>query len=140
MNVVPDTNVWIRWFRERALPEPEADEPRPRVLVATVVLQELWAGVQDDAQARDLRRLYRLARASRTLLNPPAAAWVLSGRALGVLRSRRRLGPQRLRALRNDALVAATAFVVDARVLTENERDFELLREALAVAVGKLRA
>jgi predicted nucleic acid-binding protein len=102
------------------------------VLLATVEIQELWAGVSDESQARDLTRLYELARSSRTLLNPPAAAWVLSGRALGLVRAPRRCGPQRLRTLRNDALLAATAFLAGATVLTENEKDFELLNEALA--------
>lgn len=137
MNVLPDTNLWIRWLRDRAPPQWPPHEPRPRVLVSTIVLQELWAGVRDDEQARDLRRLHRLARASRTLLTPPAAAWILSGRAMSILRERRRLQPQRLRALRNDALLAASAFVVNAKVLTENERDFELIQDALEAAAAR---
>jgi predicted nucleic acid-binding protein len=133
VKVVPDTNVWIRWLRARSLPAPPADAARLRVLVASPVLQELWAGVRSDAEARDLERLHELARRSRTLLNPPAAAWVISGQALRTLAERGTVGPRRLRALRNDALLAASAALVQATVITENVHDFELLARVIPV-------
>lgn len=58
MRVVPDTNVWIGWFRSGEVPRPLPVTPRPVVLVSSIVLQELWAGVRYDAEARDLDRLY----------------------------------------------------------------------------------
>ncbi len=135
MNVVPDTNVWIRWLRERRITPPDG-VPRARLLVSTIVLQESWAGVSDTAQDTDLRRLYNLALRSRTLLNPPAAAWVLAGQALKALASRRAIGSQRLRVLRNDALLAASVLVNDGIVLTENRRDFALIAEVMPVRVS----
>ena len=103
--------------------------------MSTIVLQELWAGVRNDSEAHDLSRLRALARRVRTLLNPTDAAWVLSGQALARLRSRRNLGAARLRGLRNDALLAASAMLANAAVLTSNRRDFELIAEELAVSV-----
>jgi len=53
------------------------------VLLATIVLQELWAGVRHPREARDLERLYQTARRHGALLDPPPPAWVIAGQALG---------------------------------------------------------
>ncbi len=71
----------------------------------------------------------------RPLLTPPAAAWILSGQALQVLEQRGRMGAARLRALRNDVLLAATAWVHDAAVMTKNRADFARIAEVLPVRV-----
>ena len=131
MNVVPDTNVWIRWFRERALPALSAPGLRVNVLVSTIALQELWAGVRTDEEAQDIERLHELARRSRTLLNPPAAAWVLAGRVINLLATRHSIGAQRLRAMRNDVLLAANAVLANAAVVTENTGDFRQIAKVL---------
>jgi predicted nucleic acid-binding protein len=69
------------------------------------------------------------------LLNPPAAAWILSGRTLRILDSRRGLSGARLWALRNDVLLAATAFVYGTAVMTSNTADFKRIAEVLPVRV-----
>ena len=80
MIVVPDTNVWLMWSGkpgwEKSFP---AGVGQPSVLVATIVLQELLAGARDTAEREYLTALFRLARRYRKVINPPAAAWVLSG-------------------------------------------------------------
>jgi predicted nucleic acid-binding protein len=134
MTVVPDTNIWIGWLAHRTLDRDAWGGALGRVLVSTIVLQELWAGVSNVAERADLRRIYELARRRRTLSNPPAVAWVLSGEALQALRTRRSIGSARLRALRNDALLAATAFAEGATIITRNTRDFELLSHVMPVA------
>lgn len=137
MNILPDTNAWIAWLRRRHMPEAALEAPRPRVLLATVVLQELWSGAPDAQQARDLNRLFDVARRAGTLVNPPAAAWILSGRALASLASTRRLGAQRLRSLRHDCLIAVSASLLGATVWTEDLRDFELLADVVPVNVER---
>jgi predicted nucleic acid-binding protein len=79
--------------------------------------------------------VYVLAWRHRRLLNPPAAAWILSGQALQLLARSRRYGSARMRALRNDVLLAATAFVYGAAVMTHNRADFLRIAEVLPVRV-----
>ncbi|MGH7673100.1 MAG: hypothetical protein ACREMC_09370 [Gemmatimonadales bacterium] len=45
------------------------------------------------------------------------------------------MGAARLRALRNDVLLAATAWVHDAAVMTKNRADFARIAEVLPVRV-----
>ena len=105
------------------------------VFLATIVLQELWAGARAPDQRAYAERLYENARRARRLLNPPAAAWILSGQTLRILDGRRGLRGARLRALRNDVLLAATAFVYGVAVMTRDRRDFERIAQVLPVRV-----
>ncbi len=134
MKVCPDTNVWLEWSRSRTA-SLRIDEGRLRVHLATIVLQEIWAGARTAAERAFIERLHALAFRHRRVLNPPIPAWILSGQALALLARRRRLAPARLRALRNDALLAATALMHGAAVLTRNVGDYRLVAEVLPVRV-----
>ncbi len=105
------------------------------MFLATVVLQELWAGARAADQRAYAERLYETARGAGRLLNPPAAAWILSGQTLRILDGRRGLRGARLRALRIDVLLAATAFVYGVAVMTGDRRDFARIAEVLPVRV-----
>ncbi|HEV2670634.1 MAG TPA: PIN domain-containing protein [Gemmatimonadales bacterium] len=131
MKVCPDTNCWIG----RGLEEGPAGRRGARVLLVTVVLQELWAGAGTTEGRAYVERLYTLAWRQRRLVNPPTGAWILSGQALEVLARRRAYGPARLRALRNDVLLAATAFVHGAAVMTRDRADFAPIAEVLPVRI-----
>lgn len=136
MRVIPDTNVWIVWS---GAGPPDgfvlASHGNALPYLATITLQELWAGVRSRAERDYCERLYERARREGRLLNPPIAAWVLAGQTLGVLARRRRLGAARLRAMRNDVLLAATAWAYDAAVMTHDAADFAAIAEVLAVRV-----
>lgn len=133
MRVIPDTNVWIAWFRQAPSSVWRDAGERPRPFLATITLQELWAGIRSTAEQAYCERLYERARTAGRLLNPPAAAWVIAGQTLRVLA--RRVGPARLRALRNDVLLAATAWAYDAAVMTHDREDFERIAAVLPVRV-----
>jgi predicted nucleic acid-binding protein len=105
------------------------------VFLVTVVLQELWAGARTAKERAYVEQVHALAWRQRRLLNPPAGAWTLAGQVLEVLARRGRFGPGRLRVLRNDVLLAATAFVHGAAVMTRDRRDFERIAEVLPVRV-----
>jgi predicted nucleic acid-binding protein len=132
---VPDTNVWLAWFARAPERFPLASGGRVRVYLTTIALQELWAGTRSRDERDHCDRLYELARTRGRLLNPPGAAWILAGQGLNVLSRRGRLGPARLRALRNDVLLAAAAFTHGAAVMTRDVRDFERIAEVLPVRV-----
>lgn len=135
MSVVPDTNVWITWLGRSPAGFWYAAGGRARIFLTTIALQELWAGVRTAAERASCEQLYELARRRRRLLTPPGPAWVLSGQALNVLARRGGLGAARLRAMRNDVLLAATAVAHGAVVVTENRADFARIAEVLPVRV-----
>jgi predicted nucleic acid-binding protein len=134
VRVCPDTNCWIA-----RLLDPDrghrVGERRVTVLLTTIVLQELWAGARTPEQRAYAEQVYHLARRHRRLLTPPAAAWILSGQALRLLARRHRFSSTRLRSLRNDVLLAATALVHRAAVLTYDQRDFDRIAQVLPVRV-----
>jgi predicted nucleic acid-binding protein len=132
---IPDTNVWIAWSGRAPDGFAQEGRGRGRPLLATITLQELWAGVRSSAERAYCERLYEQTRRAGRLVNPPAAAWILAGQALGVLGRRSALGAARLRSLRNDVLLAATAWAYDAAVMTHDRRDFERIAEVLPVRV-----
>ena len=133
MRVLPDTNVWIAWLRAGAADLGVAKGGRLGVFLSTIVLQELWAGARSRGVASVLSQLMDLARKHGRLLNPPAAAWIVSGQVLREISATRRIGGPRLRGLRNDVLLAATAVSYGATVLTSNVKDFELVARFLDV-------
>jgi predicted nucleic acid-binding protein len=134
VKVCPDTNCWIAGALQ-ANPARRVGAERVDLFLTTPVLQELWAGARTAGHREYAERVYVLAWRHRRLLNPPAAAWILSGQALHLLARRSRYGPARLRSLRNDVLLAATAMVYDAAVMTHNRADFERIAEVLPVRV-----
>ena len=103
--------------------------------VAACQAAALRAGAPNATERAYVERLYLLAWRDRRLLNPPPAAWVLSGQALHILAHRQRVGSGRLRALRNDVLLAATALLHGAAVMTRNREDFALIAAVLPVRV-----
>jgi len=135
VRICPDTNIWIEWARQA--PRTFAfDRLGPAtVFLVTVTLQELWAGVRSEEEGLFLERLFHVTRRHGRLLNPPGPAWILSGRALAALVHVRSLKPTRLRLLKNDALLAATAFLHDAAVLTRDRGDFDVIAEVLPVRI-----
>lgn len=135
MRVVPDTSVWIGWLGAPPVTLDLGRRGRAVVLISTIALQELWAGAWRAAERADCERLFQTARRHHRLVNPPVGAWILAGQALAILARRGRLGAARLRALRNDVLLAATALAYGAAVVTENRADFARIAEVLPVHV-----
>ena len=135
MRVVPDTSFWIAWLRAPPVTLDLGRGGRASVLVSTIALQELWAGATRAAERSDCERLFQTARRHHRLVNPPVGAWILAGQTLAVLAHRGRLGAARLRALRNDVLLAATAWAHDAAVMTHDARDFVAIADVLPVRV-----
>jgi len=127
VRVCPDTHCWLEPLVTRA--------PRTNLLLASVVMHELWAGAPSPGERAFIEHLYLLARRDRRLINPPPAAWILSGQALHVLARAHAVGSGRLRGLRNDVLLAATALLHGAAVMTRNHDDFALIAAVLPVRV-----
>src|SRR5438445_13478332 len=118
MRVVPDTNVWITWSARAPEDLSLGDRGDALPFLATITLQELWAGARSTADRAYCERLLVEAQRHGQLLNPPAAACILAGQALGVLALRGRLRAARLRALRQRVLLARPPWAHQAPLMT----------------------
>jgi predicted nucleic acid-binding protein len=102
-----------------------ADAP---LWLSAVVLEELYAGVNDRAR-HVVARLERDFDRAKRILVPNLSDWAQAGRVLARLAAKydyEQIGQGRLT---NDALIAISAGRLGIRVITANERDFGRLAE-----------
>jgi predicted nucleic acid-binding protein len=92
---------------------------------SSVVLAELWRGVLNPADRKLLLELER----DHPILTPTRNNWLESGQILAKVRDDLGFGPEKLRDLHFDVLIALTARSHGARLITSNRADFELIRD-----------
>jgi predicted nucleic acid-binding protein len=88
-----------------------------------VVLAELSRGATKPAERQFVERLAR----NHPILTPTENNWLESGRQLSKIHVDKGFGPEKLRDLHFDLLIALTAWSVGARLVTSNRVDFELI-------------
>jgi hypothetical protein len=123
-----DTNIFIS-RKYNQLPE--------NFYMSVVVLQELVAGAQDEAELKALAVARREYEKSERLLIPTAEDWWLVGKVIyalqkGLKSQRGGLTPkmsadQKYR-ITHDVLIARTAKRVGVTVVTDNVKDFEAIQ------------
>jgi predicted nucleic acid-binding protein len=92
---------------------------------SSVVLAELWRGVQNQADRRLISQLER----NHPILTPTERDWLESGKILAKIRKDKGYEPRKLRELHFDVLIALTVRAHGARLITSNGADFELIRK-----------
>jgi len=90
---------------------------------SAVVLAELSRGATKPAELEFVERLAR----NHPILTPTENIWLESGRLLSKIHADQGFGPEKLRDLHFDLLIALTARSVGARLVTSNRADFELI-------------
>jgi predicted nucleic acid-binding protein len=120
--VIFDTSIFIDHLR--------TGRHGQRILAVTglvrnsaVVISELWRGASAPAERKFLRSLER----NHPVLVPTIKNWLESGQILNKIRTQRGFGPEKLRDLHFDVLIALTACSYGARLITSNRADFELI-------------
>jgi predicted nucleic acid-binding protein len=103
----------------------------PRTFLASVVSAELLAGATTQAARRAVLDLTRWAHRVRRVVAPDAGAWERAGAILSEIRQEEPHLRSKIPTLWNDLLIALCARQVGAVVVTQNARDFELLRRYL---------
>jgi predicted nucleic acid-binding protein len=128
--VVFDTNVYVAALRE-GLGGASFDrlhKAAPRTFLASVVSAELRAGARDEAGRSVVRELaQRFERVGRVVV-PTATSWDDAGDTLAQIAQREPARLTKIPTLWNDALIALSVRQIGAKLVTENLRDFELLR------------
>ena len=90
---------------------------------SAVVLAELSRAANKPAERQFVERLTR----NHPTLTPTENNWLESGRLLSKIHVDKSFGPEKLRDLHFDLLIALTARSVGARLVTSNRVDFELI-------------
>ena len=131
--VVFDTNVYVAALRE-GVNGPAFARMRdraPRTFLASVVSAELRAGAMDQTgRLAVLELVDRFDRLGR-VVTPDARSWNLAGDVLADIRRREPGLRGKIASLWNDALIALSARQIGASIVTDNVRDFELLRRSV---------
>ena len=131
--VVFDTNVYVAAIREGVDGPafPRISERAPRTFLASVVSAELRAGATDQTGRLAVRELVDQFDRLGRVVTPDARAWNLAGDVLGDIRRREPGLRAKILSLWNDALIALSARQIGAVIVTDNVRDFELLRRSV---------
>jgi predicted nucleic acid-binding protein len=90
---------------------------------SAVVLEELSRAATKPREQEFVERLAR----NHAVLTPTENNWLDSGRLLSTIHAAKGFGPEKLRDLHFDVLIALTARSVGARLVTSNRADFELI-------------
>jgi predicted nucleic acid-binding protein len=122
--VIFDTSVFIDHLRTGCHQE-RIESIAGLIRISSVVLAELWRGATKAAEHAFLKALEK----NHPILTPTEKNWLESGQILGRIRADRGFGPEKLRDLHFDVLIALTARTQGARLITSNRSDFELIRK-----------
>jgi predicted nucleic acid-binding protein len=120
--VIFDTSIFIDHLRS-GRHQHRIEAVTGLVRTSAVVLAELWRGVTKPAEREFLRALAR----SHPMLTPTERIWLESGQLLAKILADKGLGPEKLRDLHFDVLIALTARSSGARLVTSNRTDFEMI-------------
>ncbi len=120
--VIFDTSVLIDHLRT-GCHEERIDSVTGLIRTSSVVLAELWRAATKSQEHKFLETLAR----NHPILTPTEKNWLESGQILGKIYARKGFGPDKLRELHFDVLIALTARSHGARLITSNRADFEMI-------------
>lgn len=120
--VIFDTSVLIDHLRT-GRHQQRMDSVSGLIRTSAVVLAELWRGATKPQEQKFLEALAR----NHPILTPTEKNWLESGHILGRIGADKGFGPDKLRDLHFDVLIALTARSYGARLITSNRTDFELI-------------
>jgi predicted nucleic acid-binding protein len=128
-----DTGVYIAAIRG-GLFSPASrtlQDTLPRTYLSWVVAAELLAGTTNQAARRAVADFIRRGHKVARVVAPDAGSWESAGECLCEIRRREPHLRSKIPTLWNDLLIALSGRQVGAMVVTQNARDFALLRRYL---------
>lgn len=127
MKDIFDTNIYIKYDVI----------PNEKLLFSAVVLQEMTVGALDSNELKEWEALRKSLEARNLLIVPNGEDWFLAGKVLNsLLRGLKsqnkgktpKLSPDDKQRIIRDVLIARTVKRENARLVTDNIKDFELIK------------
>lgn len=129
MNELWDTSVYIN--RTRAGLDWIHNDPESFYL-SSVVIAELATGYVHREEKQSLFNEYiKGFKLGNRIITPTAHNWYLTGLIIGEIISRRPDLKNKKALLFNDCLIATSSRIINAKVVTANKSDFDLIRKWL---------
>lgn len=129
LNELWDTSVYIS--RSRAGLDWIHEKPEYFYLSIVVVAELATGYVAKKEKQFFLEEYIKEFKSKNKLITPRAYDWYLTGQIIGEIISRRPDLKNKRALLFNDCLIATSSKTVNARVITANKSDFELIRKWL---------
>jgi len=130
LKVICDTSVYIPFInRGIAHPALSDESATPVLYMSAVVLSELYAGAHDGQSIKLLDKLYHTFQSVGRLIVPDHRDWRQAGIIIPRLRKKHGFESRYLSHIQNDILIACSARKIGAFVATQNERDFQRIKE-----------
>ncbi len=127
-----DTNLYVRTFRDRLAGEEMRvffNAHTPQTYLCSVVLHELAVGMVSRESGAWVQEVAQPYEDVKRVITPSHTAWRTSGAVLSQLAIKNGIDRRRMpRSLVNDALIAATCRENGVTLVTDNVRDFALIR------------
>ena len=128
-NEIWDTSVYITKIRTGI---DWLSEQKEGHYLSSVVIAELATGfVQKKEILKDFEECINRFKQKNKLITPTLHDWYLTGLIIGEIISRRPDLKNKKALLFNDCLIAASSRIVNAKVVTANKVDFELIKKWL---------
>jgi predicted nucleic acid-binding protein len=127
--IVPDTNIYIGWIRERKYPEIMLDVHTQKYL-SCIVLMELWAGARTRQAGRIVEKLQKPYEKSNRIVVMKFDHYIKTGQIIAAL-PKNLVEKRKNAGFINDIQIAVSASSVGATLITENRKDFELIGKSL---------
>ena len=123
---VIDTNIYIGALRlDLFRGQLAAINQRFILKSSAIVLLELYTGCRTRIERRAIEKMER----DFGVLTPSQENFTEAGKVLNKILLSKRFEPGKILGLANDALIAMSARSIGAIVVTNNKKDFELIRE-----------
>ena len=120
--IIFDTSIFIDHLRTNKYDKP-IQNVNGLIRNSSVVLAELSRGTTKETEEDFVATLAR----NHPILTPTEKNWLESGMILSKIYKAKGFGPQKLRDLHFDVLIALTSGNYGATVITANRTDFELI-------------
>src|SRR5208283_5627040 len=120
--IIFDTSIFIDHLRTNKYGK-RIEDVNGLIRNSSVVLAELLRGATKEAEENFVATLAK----NHPILTPTEKNWLESGTILSKIYKAKGFGPQKLRDLHFDVLIALTSGNYGATVITANRTDFELI-------------
>lgn len=128
--VICDTSIYIPFINQGIAHPAIFDESATPVLyMSAVVLSELYAGARESQSIKLLDKLHHTFQNVGRLIVPNGSDWRQTGGIIAKLKKKYGFETKYLARIQNDILIACSARKIGAFIVTQNEEDFQRIKE-----------